>query len=47
MELARLENDLKARRSRTPAEIAMARGAVRLVRARLAWITETARSLAR
>ena len=44
-ELARLEEDLKARRSRTPAEIAMARGAVHLVRARLAWITETAKAL--
>jgi len=40
-EVARLEEDLKARRSRTHAEIAMARGAVLLVRARLAWIKET------
>jgi DNA-binding PadR family transcriptional regulator len=43
-QVERLEEDLLARPSLTAAEVAMARGAVLLVQARLAWITETARA---
>jgi DNA-binding PadR family transcriptional regulator len=43
-QVRQLEDDLRAR-AVTPFELAMARGAVRLVRARLAWIRGTQRAL--